>query len=210
MTTITTVGHGTLTAEAFAAVLRGAGVDAVADVRRYPGSRRHPHIASEALAGWLSDRGVAYEWLPELGGRRRGDPASPNAGIRNPQLRAYADHMATAELAAGVDRLLGWATGRAAAVLCAESVWWRCHRRLLADHLVLVAGVTVEHLFHDGRRTAHEPTAEARVVEGHVRYDVGAPQPLPDLRPRGPVRETEPPMPNHRPRHHGADGAGRP
>jgi len=98
-------------------------------------------------------------------------PDSPNVALRNPQFRAYADHMTTAEFAAGVAELLGVAPDRSAAVMCSESVWWRCHRRLLADHLVLVEGLTVEHLMHDGRRTAHPVTPGARRSGPHVVYD---------------------------------------
>ena len=184
-----TVGHGTLTAEAFAALARGAGLTAVVDVRRYPGSRRHPHFGAD-MARWLPEAGVAYAWLPALGGRRSPAPDSPNIGLRNPQFRAYADHMAGPEFAAGVADLLALAEngggdgegdgdGARVAVMCAESLWWRCHRRLLADHLVLVAGVTVEHLAHDGRTSPHPPTPEARRQGDHLVYDVGAQPALP-------------------------------
>jgi uncharacterized protein (DUF488 family) len=171
MSIIRTVGHGTLEATALVELLRGAGVDAVVDVRRYPGSRRHSQFGSEAMAAWLGDAGITYEWLAALGGRRSMMPDSPHVGLRNEQFRAYADHMATAEFAAGLADLEATASTRSAAVLCAESLWWRCHRRLLADHLVLVEGETVEHLFHDGHLVRHEPTAEARRVDHAVVYD---------------------------------------
>lgn len=174
-----TVGHGTLDQGALAELLRTAGVGRLVDVRRYPGSRRHPHVASEAMARWLPDAGIAYEWVPELGGRRRPSADSPNVGLRNRQFRAYADHMASDEFATGLARLLGplagagdgpgAAAGRTA-VMCSETVWWRCHRRLLADHLVLLDEVPVEHLFHDGRTQPHPATPEARAVDGEVRY----------------------------------------
>jgi uncharacterized protein (DUF488 family) len=163
---ITTVGHGTLDATAFSTLLRAADVDEVADVRRFPGSRRHPHFGTDAMTAWLPDAGIDYRWLSALGGRRRPSATSPNVGLRNPQFRAYADHMATAEFADGVSELLA-GPERRRAVLCSESVWWRCHRRLLADHLVLVMGVAVEHLFHDGRRVPH-PVTEGAVVEAGV------------------------------------------
>lgn len=178
MTPIRTVGHGTATADAFVELVRGAGIELVVDVRRYPGSRRHPHVGAEAMAGWLPDAEVGYELLPSLGGRRRPDPASPNVGLRNEQFRAYADHMATEEFAAGIAELLALADGRPVAVMCSESVWWRCHRRLVADHLVLVERRPVEHLFHDGRLMLHEPTPEARRDGDHVVYDVGVDRPL--------------------------------
>lgn len=168
---ITTVGHGTTTAAAFVSLLRGAGIDAVVDVRRYPGSRRHPHHARDEMERWLEADGIAYRWLPALGGRRRGEPGSPNVVLRNLQFRAYADHMATAEFSGGVDELLEVSAGAAVAVMCSEAVWWRCHRRLLADHLVLVDEVSVRHLLPGGRLAPHPPTPGARVSAGHVVYD---------------------------------------
>jgi len=178
VTTIRTVGHGTAEADDLGELLRGAGVTEVVDVRRFPGSRRHPQFSAEAMASWLPGHGVGYRHHEPLGGRRRTTPDSPNIGVRNEQLRGYADHMATAEFAAGVDALLREAEEESIAVLCSESVWWRCHRRFLADHLVLVRDVVVEHLFHDGRLTIHEPTPEARRAGDHVVYDVGLVPPL--------------------------------
>lgn len=178
MTRLLTVGHGTATAEAFVDLLRGAGVEEVVDVRRYPGSRRHPHFGSDAMASWLADSGLGYVHLPSLGGRRRGDPSSPNIGLRNEQFRAYADHMATQEFRDGVADLLARVAERRVAVMCSESVWWRCHRRLVADHLVLVEEVDVGHLFHDGRLAGHVPTETSRRDGDHVVYDVGVDRPL--------------------------------
>ncbi len=123
------------------------------------------------MAGWLARHGIGYRWLPSLGGRRTPSPESPNAGLRNEQFRAYADHMSSKEFLAGVDELLELASARPVAVMCAESVWWRCHRRLLADHLVLVRAVAVEHLFHDGRLVGHTPPTEARLAGDHLVYD---------------------------------------
>ena len=178
MTTIRTVGHGTASDDELGELLRGAGVTELVDVRRFPGSRRHPQFSAEAMASWLPEHGVGYRHLEALGGRRRLEADSPNIGLRNEQFRAYADHMTSDDFASGVDELLGMAADESVAVMCAESVWWRCHRRLLADHLVLVHGVVVEHLFHDGRLTRHEPTAEARLAGDHVVYDVGVAPPL--------------------------------
>jgi len=178
VTTIRTVGHGTAEADELGELLRGAGVTELVDVRRYPGSRRHPQFSSDAMATWLPEHGVGYQHLESLGGRRRLEPDSPNIGLRNEQFRAYADHMATEDFRAGVAELLEQAAGESVAVLCSESVWWRCHRRLLADHLVLVHDVVVEHLFHDGRLIRHDPTPEARRAGDHVVYDVGVAPPL--------------------------------
>ncbi len=167
---VRTLGHGTLSAEQFTAVALGAGIGMVVDVRRFPGSRRHPHFAGTEMATWLARREIDYRWLPALGGRRAPAPGSPNAGLRNAQFRAYADHMASDEFLAGVDELMALATALPVAVLCAESVWWRCHRRLLADHLVVIGGVAVEHVFHDGRLAGHPPSVEARPAGDHLVY----------------------------------------
>jgi uncharacterized protein (DUF488 family) len=170
VTAIRTIGHGTLGAEQFAELARGAGVETVVDVRRYPGSRRHPHFARDAMAVWLPANGMAYRWLAVLGGRRKPSPDSANAGWRNPQFRAYADYMASEEFAAGVSELKELAAGCSVAVMCSESVWWRCHRRLLADHLVVVERIPVDHVFHDGRLTSHEPISGARRNGSHLIY----------------------------------------
>jgi uncharacterized protein (DUF488 family) len=173
--TIRTLGHGTLSAEEFVIVVHNAGVEVVVDVRRFPGSRRYPHFAREEMAAWLPEHGVDYEWLPSLGGRRKPAPDSSNSGLRNEQFRAYADYMMSDEFDEGVTDLFALARVRRVAVMCAESVWWRCHRRLLADHLVLVEQTRVEHLFHDGRLVEHPPTPEARLFDGRVIYDVATP-----------------------------------
>jgi uncharacterized protein (DUF488 family) len=165
-----TLGHGTLEVDEFVALARGASVDLIVDVRRYPGSRRHPHVARDAMAAWLPANGIAYEWMPELGGRRKPTSESPNIALRNDQFRAYADHMATDEFAGAVAHLLERVRDHTAAVMCAESLWWRCHRRLLADYLTLVRAVDVGHLFHDGRIEPHSPMPEATVVEGRLVY----------------------------------------
>lgn len=172
MDLLRTFGHGMLTADDIIDLLRASGVSAVADVRRFPGSRRHPHVNREAMEAWLPAVGVAYRWIPALGGRRKPDPASRHVGLRNDQFRAYADHMATDEFSAGLAELDEVAAEAPVAVMCSESVWWRCHRRLLADHLVLVEGTEVEHVFHDGRHSPHPPMPEARVADGVVVYDV--------------------------------------
>lgn len=167
---IRTLGHGTLDPDEFVELVKGAGIAEVVDIRRYPGSRRYPHFGTDAMAKWLPDAGVAYRWMEPLGGRRRPDPTSPNVGLRNDQFRAYADHMDTELFRSGVRYLLELASELPVAVMCSESVWWRCHRRLLSDHLVMVEGRKVEHLFHDGRFVDHPVTAEARLDDGHLTY----------------------------------------
>jgi len=178
--TVVSVGHGTLAETELVELLQQAGVGHVVDVRRFPGSRRHPQYAKEQLEHWLPAAGIGYSWDPRLGGRRRGDPASPHLALRNEAFRAYADHMETAEFGDGLDALVALATGDPAsvAVMCAESLWWRCHRRLLADALVLLRSVPVVHLFHDGRQAPHRPTPEARVSDGQLVYDLGVTAPL--------------------------------
>jgi uncharacterized protein (DUF488 family) len=178
MPTLLTVGHGTLEAPAFAGLVSQAGIEVVVDVRRFPGSRRNPQFGSDQMAAWLAEAGVGYEWAPSLGGRRKAAGDSPNTGLRNAQFRAYADHMATAEFRDGVAWLLATAAERTVAVMCAESVWWRCHRRLLSDHLVLVEGCAVEHVMHDGRRVDHPLTDGARTVGATVIYGGDVPLPL--------------------------------
>lgn len=174
-----TVGHGTLAADDLAALLTGAGVAAVVDVRAFPGSRRHPQFGRGELERWLPDAGVAYRWEPRLGGRRRGRPDSPHVALRNDAFRAYADHMGGLEFRAGLDEVLAGAAERSTAVMCSETLWWRCHRRLLADAATLLDGATVAHLLHDGRTVAHVPTDGVRRSGDHLVYDVGGDVPLP-------------------------------
>jgi uncharacterized protein (DUF488 family) len=171
--TLLTVGHGTLDSSLFAALLERAGIDALVDVRAFPGSRRNPQYGREQLEGWLPAAGVVYGWEPRLGGRRRGQPDSPNTALTNPAFRAYADYMASPEFDAALREVLAGAEARPTTVMCSESVWWRCHRRLLADAAVLLHDTEVVHLFHDGRRARHRPTPEARVEDGHLVYDGG-------------------------------------
>jgi uncharacterized protein (DUF488 family) len=179
LTTLRTLGHGTATAGELLALLAGAGVEGVVDVRTAPGSRRHPHVRREAMAGWLAEGGIGYRWEPELGGFRRPDPASVNHALRHPAFRGYADHMRTPRFWSALDRLLAEADRRPTAVLCSETLWWRCHRRLLADAAVLVRGVEVLHLDHRGRQEPHRPTEGVRRDGDLLAYDLGATPPLP-------------------------------
>jgi uncharacterized protein (DUF488 family) len=172
--TVLTVGHGTLAAQDFAVLLTGAGVELLVDVRSHPGSRGHPHFGGQSMPAWLTAAGIDYVWEPRLGGRRRRQAGSAHVALDNPAFQAYADHMGTPEFAAGVDALVARAGEKRVAVMCAESLWWRCHRRLLADSLALLRGIEVVHLFHDGRREAHRPTDAVRVEAGALVYDVGS------------------------------------
>jgi uncharacterized protein (DUF488 family) len=178
--TLLTVGHGTLAAEELARLLAEADVRRVVDIRSYPGSRRNPQFGREAMAAWLPESGIAYEWQRTLGGRRRPQPDSRHTGLTNPAFQAYADHMETAEFATVLEALVGRSAEERMAVMCSESVWWRCHRRLLSDAVVLLHRQPVEHLFHTGRLQPHEPTSVARVEDGRLVYDGGEP-PLPGL-----------------------------
>lgn len=164
------MGHGTLGAAHLIELLHSAGIEALVDIRRYPGSRLHPHHAGDRLASSLPAERMAYHWLVDLGGRRKPDPRSPNTGLRNPQFRAYADHMRTDEFLHGVRILLEVASERRTAVMCSEAVWWRCHRRLLSDHLELLEEAHVQHLFHDGRLTSHPITPVAARDGNGVMY----------------------------------------
>jgi uncharacterized protein (DUF488 family) len=177
--TVHTVGHGTLPADTFAALLGGAGIARVVDVRSFPASRHNPQFGREEMERWVPEAGIDYAWMRDLGGRRRTSPASVNIALRNDAFRGYADYMQTHAFLAGVDDLLALAARDATAVMCSESVWWRCHRRLLADHLMLVRGIEVVHLMHDGRRTPHAPTEGVRLDGDTLVYDVGVTPPLP-------------------------------
>jgi uncharacterized protein (DUF488 family) len=168
-TFLRTLGHGTASRQQLLDLLTGAGVATVVDVRRFPGSRAHPHVRREALAEWLPAAGIAYRWEERLGGRRRLSEESPDVWWQVPAFRAYAGHMRTAEFATAMDGLL---REPGAAVMCSESLWWRCHRRLIADFAVLAGGAEVRHLQHDGRLTAHTVAAGARLrADGLLVYD---------------------------------------
>ena len=169
MPRILTVGHGRLAAEAFADLLWDAGATEVVDIRSYPGSRHNPQFGFDEMARWLPESGIAYSWLKDLGGRRREVADSKHTALRHPSFRAYADHMETGAFRVGVDELL--ARQGTPVVMCSESVWWRCHRRLLADHLLLVRGVDVQHLMHNGRLSPHNPTDGVRLEGGRLVYD---------------------------------------
>jgi uncharacterized protein (DUF488 family) len=167
---ILTVGHSTHEGEHFIRLLRAAEVTALADVRRYPSSRRLPQFNAATLERSLADAGIEYRWLgDELGGRRRPRRDSPNDGWRVDGFRGYADHMTTPEFEAGVERLDELARTKQTAFMCAEGDWRRCHRRLIADAL-LARGWEVEHLLRDARREPHEPPPFAVMERGRVSY----------------------------------------
>lgn len=170
-----TVGHGTRTSDELVSVVRSAGVTTIIDVRRFPGSRRNPHLGREALAESLPGRGVAYEWHgEELGGRRSRRAGSRNAAWRNASFQGYADFMETEAFRVALAGLVERArSGDVLAVMCAETLWWRCHRRLISDALV-VAGIRVIHLIDEKSTHEHSLHEAARVEDdGSIVYDVG-------------------------------------
>jgi uncharacterized protein (DUF488 family) len=170
-----TFGHGTASQEDITALLRGAHVESLVDVRTAPGSRRNPHVNRDALQQWLPAAGIAYRWEKDLGGFRKVAPDSPDVGWTNPSFRGYAGYARTPQFVAAIDQVLADAAGQTTAVMCSESVWWRCHRRIIADFAVLARGAVVRHLMHDGRLTDHRPTESARLTDdGLLIYDEGA------------------------------------
>jgi len=171
-----TFGHGTATGERMTELLRGAGVAVLVDVRTAPGSRRHPHVARAELERWLPEAGIAYRWDKRLGGFRKATPDSPDTVWREDMFRGYAAHMRTDGFQAAMDEVLAQAGTDRTAVMCAESLWWRCHRRLLADFAVAARGVPVRHLLHDGRIEEHRLSPGLRRRDdGLLVYDAGQP-----------------------------------
>ncbi|HEX4681324.1 MAG TPA: DUF488 domain-containing protein [Gemmatimonadaceae bacterium] len=148
-------------------------VEALVDVRRFPGSRRLPQFGSAELDRSLRNAGIAYRWLPSLDGRRKSLPNSPNTAWRNESFRGYADHIASEEFADGLAELLMIAGGLRTAVMCAELLWWRCHRRLIAD-VLLTQGTQVLHIRDESDAEAHKLMEPARLVRGRLTY--GSPE----------------------------------
>jgi uncharacterized protein (DUF488 family) len=150
MAVVHTIGHSTRTAEDFITLLREAGVAMLADVRRFPGSRRHPQFNSDALAETLSQAGIGYRHFPALGGRREPLPQSPNGLWREPGFRGYADYAATPAFRAALDTLETLSREQPTVIMCAEALWWQCHRRIITDYL-LVEGFAVRHVLAPGK-----------------------------------------------------------
>jgi len=168
-----TVGHGQDGRDQLHARLAGADVRLIVDVRRFPGSRVHPEIARDALAAWLPEVGVGYRWDERLGGRRRIPAGEPDTDRwwTVPQFAAYAAHTRTLAFASALNSVLADAAVQPVAVMCSEYVWWRCHRRLIADVVVLAHGFQVLHVMPDGRLAEHRPSQGARIgADGLVRW----------------------------------------
>jgi len=167
---IWTIGHSTRKIDIFLSLLQGNGIKAVADVRMFPGSKRYPQFGREALAKSLSEHGIRYEHFPELGGRRKAKPDSKNTAWRNESFRGYADYMETEEFRNGITRLIDLAQESGPTVtMCAEAVWWRCHRSLISDYLK-ACGVEVIHVLDAKKTEPHPFTSAATIVNGELSY----------------------------------------
>ncbi len=182
-----TYGHGTESSERTVATLSGAAVSWIVDIRTAPGSRRNPQFARAALAEWLPAAGISYRWEKRLGGFRRPGPDNPDVAWREAMFRGYAEHMRSPDFLLAIDAVLAEAVlaeavlaeaeSRRVAVMCSESLWWRCHRRLVADFVSVARRVEVRHLMHDGRIEEHRPSAGLRLRDdGLLVYDAGQAQ----------------------------------
>lgn len=169
MLTLFTIGHGARSFSDFVAALRSVSVALIADVRAFPRSRANPQFNQESLAGTLPEEGIAYQHWSELGGRRRGLDASPNHAWQNAGFRAYADYMMQPPFWDALDRLLRQARTVASAIMCSETLWWRCHRRLIADAAV-ARGADVRHIIRAGVVRAHILSPSTRITDDHVSY----------------------------------------
>ena len=169
-TTIWTVGHSTRSLEEFISLLTSHEITALVDVRSFPGSRRYPHFSKLALSQSLPSHGILYEHNPELGGRRRPSASSKNTAWKNASFRAYADHMETEEFRKGIEALLELAGSKRVAIMCAEALWWRCHRSLIADFLK-ANGIEVIHIIGANKTEEHPYTSAARIVKGELSYE---------------------------------------
>lgn len=171
-----TYGHGTDSADRTAEILADAGVTALVDIRTAPGSRRHPQFARAAMEEWLPAVGIGYRWEKRLGGFRKPSAGNPDTAWREDMFRGYAEYMRTPDFAIAIDAVLAEAESPQVAVMCSESLWWRCHRRLVADFASAVRGTEVRHLMHDGRTEAHRPSEGLRLRgDSLLVYDGGQP-----------------------------------
>jgi uncharacterized protein (DUF488 family) len=177
--TVFTIGHSTRDLDTFIAALKAAGADSVADIRRFPRSRRHPHFNAETLAPALAEAGIAYHPFPALGGRRGARPdgaLSPHLLWREPAFRNFADYAETAEFREAFAALVDLAKTGSPAIMCAEAVWWRCHRRIVTDYL-LAAGLAVEHIFDEKKREPAKLTPGAyKRPDGSILYEGAEPR----------------------------------
>ncbi|UOW02073.1 DUF488 domain-containing protein [Agrococcus sp. SCSIO52902] len=176
--TLLTVGHGRLDGDGLRSLLGGAGVELVVDIRRFPGSRANPAASRDAIEGELAAGGIGWRWEERLGGRRRltaaEDAASPDAWWRVAAFRAYAAWTRSDDFAAALAEVLAEAEERRVAVMCSEAVWWRCHRRVVADVAAVLHGAEPLHLMHDGSLRPHPVSESAVAVDGAVRWPAEA------------------------------------
>lgn len=175
MATIYTIGHSTRTLDELVSALQAHGITTLVDIRAFPMSRRLPHFNRESLEQELPQHGIAYVWMKELGGRRKKIMQdSRNTALRNDAFRNYADYMLTDEFGGAIQRLLELAERGHTAIMCAERVYFQCHRMLVSDYLAAHRH-TVLHIDDDKRQPrAHKLMAEARLVEGKLVYDLGS------------------------------------
>jgi len=167
---IWTIGHSTRTIDEFISLLKANEIKVLADVRSWPGSKRYPHFNKDALTESLTAHGIRYEHFPELGGKRKSRPDSRNTAWRNASFRGYADYMETEQFQKGIERLLEIASDAGPiAIMCAEAVWWRCHRSLIADYLT-ARGVEVMPILGPNKVELHPYTSAARIVNGELSY----------------------------------------
>jgi len=167
---IWTIGHSTRSIDDFISLLKKNGIKLLADVRSLPGSKRYPQFNKEMLAESLNAHGIRYEHFPELGGRRKPKADSRNTAWRNASFRGYADYMETEQFQKGAERLLAVAGDAGpAAIMCAEAVWWRCHRSLISDYLK-ARGIEVMHILDASKTESHPFTSPARIVNGELSY----------------------------------------
>jgi uncharacterized protein (DUF488 family) len=166
---IWTVGHSTRSGEEFGQILLAHGIEVLVDVRTFPGSRRYPQFNKAALSDSLTKLGIGYRHEPRLGGRRTPRPDSHNTAWRNASFRGYADHMETEEFKLGVRELLELSSSARVTVMCAEALWWRCHRSLIADYLK-AAGHEVIHIVDASKSEIHPFTSAARIIDGELSY----------------------------------------
>jgi uncharacterized protein (DUF488 family) len=168
---IWTIGHSTRAIDEFISLLKESQIKLLVDVRAFPGSKRYPQFNKEALAKSLSAHGIRYEHFPELGGKRKSRPDSRNTAWRNASFRGYADYMETEQFRKGIERLLEVAVEAGpTAIMCAEAVWWRCHRSLIADYLKARGG-EVLHVLGANKVEPHPFTSAARIVNGELSYE---------------------------------------
>ncbi len=170
MGTIWTIGHSTRSAAEFKEILSSQQIETLVDVRSFPGSRRYPHFNKPDLISFLNQIGIDYSHNPNLGGRRRPNPHSKNTAWKNASFRAYADHMETEEFRKGIEGLLRLASEKRTAIMCAEALWWRCHRSLISDYLK-ARGFEVVHILDEKHTEEHPYTSAARIVNGQLSYE---------------------------------------